>query len=110
MLTSLLFQTLGMESVNVVVKVNDLDIFLDTLKKNNYEMVEDYAVVLKENVKCLLEEDRNLAINNAPLFTLPVDFMNKTFKLSPDDSDFAGQDSYTSLTLEVEDFIKFIEG
>ena len=33
MLTSLLFQTLGMESVNVVVKVNDLDIFLDTLKK-----------------------------------------------------------------------------
>ena len=54
MLTSLLFQTLGMESVNVVVKVNDLDIFLDTLKKNNYEMVEDYAVVLKENVKCLV--------------------------------------------------------
>ena len=96
--------------VNVVVKVNDLDIFLDTLKKNNYEMVEDYAVVLKENVKYLLEEDKSLAINNAPLFTIPVDFMNKTFKLSPDDSDFNGQDSYTSLTLEVEDFIKFIEG
>ena len=42
-------------------------------------MVEDYAVVLKENVKCLLEEDKSLAINNAPLFTIPVDFMNKDF-------------------------------
>ena len=29
MLTSLLFQTLGMESVNVVVKVNDLDFHKD---------------------------------------------------------------------------------
>ena len=110
MLTSLLFQTLGMESVNVVVKVDNLDIFLDTLKKNDFEMVEDYAVVLKENVKCSMEEDTSLAYNNAPLFTIPVDFMDRTFKLSPEDSDFNGQDSYTSLTLEVEDFIKFIEG
>ena len=84
---------LGISYVNVVVKNNIFNKFFDVLKEHDFVMAEDYKIKNGE----------------IPLFTIPVNLEEKTFIVNMDEESFESlDDSYNSLSLEVESFIELL--
>lgn len=100
---------LGISYVNVVVKNNNFNKFFDVLKEHKFALAEDYKVVLQAQVDYLVENDPTIKNSETPLFTIPVNLEEKTFIINMDEESFELlDDSYNSLSLEVESFIELL--
>ena len=100
---------LGISYVNVVVKNNNFNKFFDVLKEHEFDMAEDYKIVLQAQVDYLVRNDPAIKNGEIPLFTIPVNLEEKTFIINMDEESFESlDDSYNSLSLEVESFIELL--
>ena len=72
-------------------------------------MAEDYKIVLQSQVDYLVRSDPAIKNSDTPLFTIPVNLEEKTFIVNMDEESFESlDDSYNSLSLEVESFIELL--
>ena len=100
---------LGISFVNVVIKNNNFNKFFDALKEHDFVMAEDYKIVLQAQVDYLVRNDPVIKNSEVPLFTIPVNLEEKTFIVNMDEESFESlDDSYNSLSLEVESFIELL--
>lgn len=100
---------LGISFVNVVIKNNNFNKFFDALKEHDFVMAEDYKIVLQAQVDYLVRNDPAIKNSDTPLFTIPVNLEEKTFIVNMDEESFESlDDSYNSLSLEVESFIELL--
>ena len=100
---------LGISFVKVIIKNNNFNKFFDALKEHDFVMAEDYKIVLQAQVDYLVRNDPAIKNGEIPLFTIPVNLEEKTFIVNMDEESFESlDDSYNSLSLEVESFIELL--